>query len=52
MKVCQKLIYQLSKLYQDLIQENALFLINYNILYLDFIDAYRNSYNGHIEKCI
>ena len=35
-----------------MVRENALLLINCGLLYVDFVDAYRNNYNGHIEKCI
>lgn len=35
-----------------MVQENALLLLSYRLLYLDFIDACQKSYSGQVEKCI
>ena len=51
-EVYHKLIDQLSRSHQDMVQENALFLTSCGLLYLNFVDVCRNGYSRRIEKCI
>lgn len=37
---------------RDVVQENALVLLNLGLLYLDFVDACRGGFSGRVEKCI
>lgn len=51
-KIEKNLLLEISPTNKDIIQENALLLLNYGLLYLNFNNAYRKSYNGRVEKCI
>ena len=51
-KIEKNLLSEISPTNQDVVQENALLLLNYGLLYLDFNDECRKSYSGRVEKCI
>ncbi len=51
-KVEKDLLSEISPINRDIIRKNALLLLNYGLLYLDFNDAWRKDYSGRVEKCI
>lgn len=42
----KQLVLNLSRKHCDVVQENALLLLSYGLLYLDFVDACQKGYNG------
>ncbi len=51
-KIEKDLLSEISVTNRDIVRENALLLLNYGLLYLDFNDACRKGYSGRLEKCI
>ncbi len=51
-KIEKDLLSEISVANRDIIRENALLLLNYGLLYLDFHNACRKDYSGRLEKCI
>ena len=51
-KIEKDLLSEISPTNRDVVRENALLLLNYGLLYLDFNDACRKGYSGRVEKCI
>ncbi len=51
-KIEKDLLSEFSIANQDIARKNALLLLNYGLLYLDFNNAYRKGYSSWLEKCI
>ena len=51
-KIEKDLLSEFSIANRDIARENALLLLNYGLLYLDFNDACCKGYSGRLEKCI
>ncbi|WP_375449214.1 hypothetical protein [uncultured Nostoc sp.] len=51
-KIEKDLLSEFSIANRDIARENALLLLNYGLLYLDFNNICRKSYSGRLEKCI
>ncbi len=51
-KVEKDLLSEISPTNRDIVRENALLLLNYGLLYLDFNDACRKGNSDRVEKCI
>ncbi len=51
-KVEKNLLSEISLTNRDIVRENALLLLNYVLLYLDFNDVCSKGYSGWVEKCI
>lgn len=51
-KIEKDLLSEISPTNRDVVRENALLLLNYGLLYLDFNDACCKGYSGRVEKCI
>ena len=45
-KIEKDLLLEIGTTNRDVVRENALLLLNYGLLYLDFHDACRKGYNG------
>ena len=48
----KQLVLDFSQKHCNVVRENALLLLSYGLLYLDFVDAYQKGYSGRVEKCI
>lgn len=51
-KVEKDLLLRISLTNQDIVQENALLLLNYSLLYINFNNTCRKGYSGRVEKYI
>ena len=51
-KIEKDFLSEFSIVNQDIARENALLLLNYGLLYLNFNDAWCKGYSGQLEKCI
>lgn len=48
----KELLLDFSYKHRNVVRENALLLLSFGLLYLDFVDACRKGYSGRVEKCI
>lgn len=51
-KVQKDLLSKISPTNRDIVQENAVLLLNNGLLYVDFNDICRKDYKNQVEKCI
>lgn len=48
----KQLVSDFSWKHRNVVRENALLLLSYKLLYLDFVNACQKDYSGQVKKCI